>query len=557
MNRKPEILDAEVLRTWGSAALEALLRQRKAVDQLNVFPVADSDTGTNMIATLQAACRDLEPRDDSVGALVSAAAQKALLSARGNSGVILAQMLRGFADAWAGVEVDGHAFASGLETASNAAHAAVAVPTHGTMLTVAAEAAKAATTDAPRGLVAAAEAAATAAAVAVNATPSQLPALARAGVVDSGGMGLALLLDSFVGTLTGTNPGRALRLLRAQRPGDGSRPFMAQVPRETGSADFAYEVQFLLDASSGDVERLRQRLSQLGDSLVIIGSAATGDPDELPTWNVHVHVNNIGASIEAGIETGRVHRLSVTRFDDNGRSLRPAELSAAVDSAGGEGPPGLAIDRSVVAVTDNPAMATLLRQEGCQVATESTVSAIGQGIRQAGAHNLIMLADGPAAQANAQEAASEARSQGWRVALIPTIGLPQILAAVAVQSTERRFDDDVIAMAEAAAACRVGQVRVARDSSKATTASYASGDALVVVDGDVLTSCPDISAATIELLSRLCSAGVELLTLIPGRELSDESVRGVVEDIQQRWPLVEIQRLAGGQAEPVLLIGAE
>ncbi|WP_246498129.1 DAK2 domain-containing protein [Natronoglycomyces albus] len=543
---KPETLDSQLLRTWGASALETLLRHRRAVDQLNVFPVADSDTGTNMVATLQAACRDLQPSDSSVGALVAAAAQRALVAARGNSGVILAQMLRGLADSWTGRVVDGPRFAAGLDTAATSAAGAVAVPTHGTMLTVAAAAAAAAHRHASAGLVSAAEAAAEAAAAAVGATPSQLPALARAGVVDSGGMGLALLMDTFVETLTGSNPGRAQRLLRAQRPGAGQRPFVPQVPRESGSVDYAYEVQYLLEATADGVEQLRERLAGLGDSLVIIGSAATSDSEEPPTWNVHVHVNNIGAAIEAGIEVGRVHRLSVTRFEDVAHK--------STDSCGAA---HATTHRTIVAITAHTAMAPLLSKEGCHVARDSSPEAIGQAIRASGGGDVIILVDGPHAKPGAESAAALARADGWRVWVIPTSGLPQILAAVAVHDPARRFDDDVIAMAEAAAACHVGEVRIVTAEADTAAGRAPVGSILLLVDADVLAIGHDLLSSSADLLSRLCSAGAELITLIPGAAMSAQDVTSLVEDIGHRWPLVEIQRFPGGQAEPALLIGAE
>ncbi|WP_168801402.1 DAK2 domain-containing protein [Glycomyces buryatensis] len=528
-----QVLDADAMRQWAARGIETLTRHRRGVDELNVFPVADSDTATNMLATLQAAFQGATP-GLTLPALMDEAASRALLAARGNSGVILAQMLRGLADAWTAAGIDSRGFAAGLRSATDAATAAVAVPTAGTILTVAETAASAAAKAAPFGLVSAARAAAEAAADAVAATPGQLPALARAGVVDAGGMALALLLEALVETLTGSVSTGALDLLERHRNRSGAQ--VEEVPRETGSEAFDYEVQYLLESDAERASELRHRLIELGDSVVIIGSRAA---KSVTTFNVHVHVNDIGAAIEAGIERGRVHRISVTRFDD-AYSRHHGGPASGHEEAG-----PFTLQRAVAAVTSLPQLRGLLESEGCPVAATASPDDVLAAIRAGGGPNAVVLVDDPAALDAVREAVGAARRDGYRVAVIPTGSIMQSLAAFAVHDAERPFDDDVIAMAEAAASCRTGEVR------------FDGGTVLGLVDGDVIHTGTDPAVAALDLVDRLCSAGAELVTVLAGSGSDAETVTALSDHVRRAWPLVELQQLPAGQDEPLILIGAE
>ncbi len=331
-----DTLDAAAVRRWCAGGLAALKRHQSEIDDLNVFPVPDGDTGTNLVLTLTSAQQALAMRLDNSpegeqtphGRDLRLMARGALLGARGNSGVIVSQILRGLADGLSDpVAVRGRVLASGLRAASSAAYAAVTKPVEGTLLTVIAAAAAAAERADTDDLPVVVQAAATAATAALARTPEQLPALARAGVVDAGGRGLCVLLDALVEVVTGEQPRRG-----TDRPPAAARRPMTAV-RETGSTEYGYEVQFLLDADEQAVDQLRTVLAGLGDSLLVVGDGSPSGP--LPTWNVHVHVNDVGAAVEAGVRAGRPYRISVTRFED-----QPA-VTAAVDDRrpGGHGGP--------------------------------------------------------------------------------------------------------------------------------------------------------------------------------------------------------------------------
>jgi dihydroxyacetone kinase-like predicted kinase len=568
-----QVLDAEIMRQWAARGIGTLTRHRRGVDELNVFPVADSDTATNMVATLQAAFQGATP-GLGLEAMLDEAAGRALLSARGNSGVILAQMLRGLADVWNSDRIEAKEFAAGLRAATDAATAAVAVPTAGTILTVAEAAATAAGKAAPFGLVSAARAAAEAAAKAVAATPGQLPALARAGVVDAGGLALTVILEALVETLTGSVSTGALDLLERHRVRAVSQ--VEEVPRETGSEAYAYEVQYLLEANASAAADLRHRLTALGDSVVIIGSRAA---KAVTTFNIHVHVNDVGAAIEAGIERGRVHRISVTRFDDTAGTHAPIRNHEAPVAE----PP----ERVVVAVTASARVRDFLELEGCRtvasgsaaasgstavvgtggsgntgpsgsagdtaahlasdalIATTERLSAVLADVRAAGGRDAVVLAVGSEAARAAGTAVQTSRGDGFRVTVVPAASDVQALAAFAVHHPERHFDDDVSAMGEAIAACRTGELRRSEDQF------------IVVVSGETVAAAKDPAEAARDLADRLCSTGAELLTVLPGAGSDPETVTALSDHVHEAWPLVEIQQLPAGDDEPLLLIGAE
>ena len=310
------MLDPSAVRRWCTGAVAGLEAARAEIDRLNVYPVPDGDTGTNLLLTLQAA--DSAVRTDPPGdlaATLGSMARGAVLGARGNSGVILSQVLRGLAESMPG-DPDGAALAKALARAAELAWTAVAEPVEGTMLSVVRAAAEAAA-GAGDSLAEVARAAAGGAARALDRTPDQLPVLARAGVVDAGGRGLCVLLESLATVVAG-DP------VPVPKTRSGGPP--REMARETGSDAYGYEVQYLLDAA--DSTGLLAELAELGDSLVVVG---TGEG----TWTVHVHVNDIGGAIEAGVRAGRPYRITVTRFADEPPARR--EGTAVVAVAPGSG----------------------------------------------------------------------------------------------------------------------------------------------------------------------------------------------------------------------------
>jgi DAK2 domain fusion protein YloV len=521
-------LDAPAVRRWSIAAADALAEHQDEIDELNVFPVPDRDTGTNLALTLRAASDALAADAASTAATaLRILARGAVIGARGNSGVIVSQILRGFASAVDAEACDAAHLQAALREGAEHAYAAVAEPLEGTILTVARAAAEAGAAAPAATLAAVIEAAVAGAADALNRTTGQLPALARAGVVDAGGRGLVVLLDALASVVLGAR-GVLAPPVRSARP----RSALEWV-REGGSDKFGYEVQYLLDGDTDAVAVLREQLARMGDSLVVVGTGAG-------LWNVHVHVNDVGAAIEAGIEAGRPHRITVARFADQVRT--PARSGVAV-----------------VAVAPGEGLAHLFEGEGVRVlgGTNPSTAEVLSAVHAAGAAQVVLLPNASQVSGVVKAAAEQARDDGIEVAVVPTRSPVQGLAAVAVHDAARRFGDDVVAMAEAAAATRWAEVTVAAREALTSLGRVHAGDVVGLIDGEVVeigTSVRDVAIAT---LDRLLGVGGELITIIAGKDAAPELAAEVQARITEVAPFIEVAVFDGGQPNYPLLLGVE
>lgn len=582
-----ETLDDAAVHRWCGGGLAALRAHQHEIDELNVYPVPDGDTGTNLVLTLISAQEALEgPGADDpatgsaaptpLGRAMRRMARGALLGARGNSGVIVSQILRGMADTFAtAVAVRGGELARAFRTATEAAYAAVARPVEGTVLSVVAAAADGAGRIASDDLVAVARAAARSAAEALARTPQQLPVLARAGVVDAGGRGLCLLLDALVEALS-----PAAAASTHARVGEDGRPraggeaamLMAHVPPEIPQAagetvpeaaadnestgDFGYEVQYLLDADEDAVAALRRTLDGLGNSLVVVGTGA-GDP---PTWNVHVHVDvdRIGAAIEAAVLAGRPHRISVTHLTEaTGHHVAPAAPISPAPTVPSVRT-GRRDGRGAVVVAVGEGLTALFTAEGATVVgSNPSIAEMLAAIEATGAGDVVLLPNDANTHAVAASAAREAMATGVRVSVVPTRSPVQALAALAVRDAGRGFPDDVIAMAEAAGACRYGEVCTASREALTVAGRCRPGDLLGLVDGEVHIIGAQLAEVSRALLDRMLGGGGELVTLVLGADAPAGLGETLVAHAAQAWPFVEVQSYSGGQPRYHLLVGVE
>ncbi|MEV6106537.1 DAK2 domain-containing protein [Streptomyces sp. NPDC051940] len=540
------MLDAACVRAWSALALEALGRDRAEIDAINVFPVADGDTGTNLYLTVESAgqaveavCTAYGDTEPAFADVMHAMAHGALLGARGNSGTILAQLLRGMAaESAPGPAAEADWLRAALRRAAEAAREAVAHPVEGTMLSVAAAAADEAATSGPDA-VTVARAAHAGARTALDATPGQLEALARAGVVDAGGSGLVTVLGALVDALEG-GPS-ALRLVPSARHvvAAPAAAMTAAGPGDPHMADGgpAYEVIYLLDADDAAVTTLRERLDSLGDSLVVSG----GDG----LWRVHVHVDDPGAALEAGGEAGRPHRIQITHFcAENG------------------GPEAVREGRAVVLVVPGPGLAELCTDAGATalVASAGEPPASGElaaAIAATGAHEVVLLPNDASLRHAAAVAVEQARADGRRVALIPTRSPVQGLAALAVHEPERRFDEDVVAMTSAAGATRHAELLVADERSWTSAGICERGDILGLIEGDVAVIGQDVADTAEAVLDRMLAAGGELVTLVLGPTAPDGLAERLQAHVRRSHLAVDTVVYDGGQEGACLLIGVE
>ncbi len=528
---------AAQVRAWCRAGLVALGDARAEIDALNVYPVPDGDTGTNLFLTMESAVDALGPETEDLSAdlpeTVAAVAHGALLGARGNSGVILSQYFRAVADvlgegiARSGAEL----LRQALWAASEAGYVAVAQPVEGTILTVVRAAAEAAAEVEGNDALAVARAASEAAREALDRTPEQLEALRRAGVVDAGGRGAVVLLDALLQVMSGVEPRAASRPAHLPVPS-----FIHGEVVDLGGPSF--EVMYLLEASNEPIPTLRETLGDLGDSLLIVGGEGL--------WNVHVHVDDVGAAIEAGIAAGRPYRIAVTHFRD--------QVSGGRES--------LSPSRAVVAVAAGEGLATLYETAGAAVVRSAAGAKpatrdVLRSIERSQAPEVVVLPHDKDVLAVAEAAADQARALGVRVAVIPTRATVQVLAALAVHDAARRFDDDVVAMTAAARATRHAEVTLATREALTMAGVCQPGDVLGMLEDDVAVIGADVSEVSTTLLDRLLAAGGELVTIVTGAEAGDALAGQLLDHLRRTHPEVETSVYEGGQTHYPVLVGVE
>ncbi|MDP9822552.1 DAK2 domain fusion protein YloV [Nocardioides massiliensis] len=540
-------LDLAVVTRFCDLAVDRLAEAREEIDALNVYPVPDGDTGTNMYLTFQAA-RDAmlaatggDP-DADLSTALTALGRGALLGARGNSGVILCQVIAAFAGRIAAAQVGdrtAEVFAEALVAATEASYAAVGDPVEGTILSVARAA-----SDAARAVAAVPTtrlghvigAAATAAREALARTPEQLPVLRDAGVVDAGGRGLCVVLDAAESAITGKRAvGSTFRL---------GEPRRIPVPLPSGDLTAegpAYEVMYLLDADDASIPELRRTLRSLGDSLVVVG----GDG----LWNVHVHVDDVGAAIEAGLVAGRPRRVKVTHFAEQ---IGRARAVVPTDRKG----------RKVVVVAAGPGLAELFAECGAVVVSggpgrRPSTGDLLQAITGSGAAEVVVLPnDGDSVRVAEAAARTAETDHDVRVAVVPTTAQVQGLAALAVHEPGRSFEQDLVQMTASARHARHGAVTVAVKEAMTTAGACRPGDVLGAIEGDFVEVGADLYAVAVTVLERLLGGGGELVTIVAGVDGAELAGRCAAH-LEATHPTVDVVVYEGGQERYPLLVAVE
>ncbi|MGW7006393.1 DAK2 domain-containing protein [Streptomyces sp. NPDC054933] len=557
----PHTLDAAAVRTWCRLALRALGQAREEIDAINVYPVADGDTGTNLYLTVESAAQSVDAVFDGYAAsgsipgvaeAVRTMAHGALIGACGNSGTILAQLLRAMSEVLA-EQPDAAGLRTALRAAAGSAYQAVAHPVEGTMLTVATAAADAASA-AARGedgplddtdaLAAVATAAYQGARAALARTPAQLDVLGRAGVVDAGGRGLVAVLGALAEALCGGAPDRLPASPGLHPPlvpyGCASCEGEAAGDPHAVPGGPAFEVIYLLEAPEQAVDRLKTQLDALGDCLVVVG----GDG----LWNVHVHVDDAGAAVEAGVEAGRPYRIRITHFGDAAQGAAPR--------------PAAAVRRAIVAVVEGDGLAALCTEAGAVVVPSRPGEPLASGeiaqvIRQVGAREAVLLPNEDELRHTVAAAAERVRADGVRVALIPTRSVVQGIAALAVHQPSRRFDEDVVAMTAAAGATRYAELAVAEYESWTMAGVCQAGDTLGLIDGDVAVIGGDPVQTAVTVLDRMLAAGGEMVTFVLGEDAPHDLADRLQAHVHDSHLAVDTVVYSGGQGSRLLLIGVE
>ena len=527
------------------------------INRLNVYPVPDGDTGTNMSRTLDAVVAELDGASDTFASTCQAVSHGSLMGARGNSGVILSQILRGIAGTFSTVtEVSGAKLAEALKAASVAAYDAVLKPIEGTILTVVRESADAAVIAADGGgsLRAVLHSARVAGRAALANTPEQLPVLKQAGVVDAGGAGFLLLLDSAMHVIDG----EAL-----PEPSEEAGPDLDAITHEVKSgevdvSELRYEVMFLLDLDDAFAKDFKSAWGEIGDSIVVVG----GDG----LYNCHVHTNDIGAAIEAPLSLGgRPRAIRVTdlfeevaeehaKRDEQVRGTGVHAIARTSTSL----PP---VTCAVVAVASGDGIAELFGQlgvhgviSGGQTLNPSTAELL-DAVEHMNAQQVVLLPNNKNIIPVALQVA-ELTTKDIRV--VPTCSMPEALACLVVYDPESSAEHNAREMTAAANSVATGEITQAVRDTESDAGAITAGDWIGIVRGDGIVAIGGTwRAAATQLLENLITSDREIVTILEGADATPAMTEELRAWLGENFGSVEVEVHRGGQPLYPYLFGVE
>ncbi len=537
---------------------DALRAHQEHINRLNVYPVPDGDTGTNMALTLESVVAEIDSRGGRTGTdldgVCAAIGHGALMGARGNSGVILSQVMRGFTSVVreAGT-LDAASFAAAITAASSAAYEAVMRPVEGTILTVVREAAEASEAAVAAGadLVATLDAARERAVDALARTPDLLPVLREAGVVDAGGAGFVLVLDALLSVTDG-------RAVPAPVEGEGvvsDRPNLATPDAQDHPhgdvSDLRYEVMYFLEAPDEAVPAFKEVWAGIGDSIVVVG----GDG----IWNCHIHTDDIGAAIEAAIDIGRPRTIRVTDLMDEVEEERWVREGAATPGSGAElsaEPVGCA----VVAVATGAGVQRILRSLGVhhvvaggQSMNPSTLQLL-EAVEAVPSDEVVILPNNKNIVAVAEQVDGQT-TKSVRVA--PTRSIAEGMAALLVYDPEGDAEANAASMSAAAGEVVTGEVTTAVRDSSSDVGPISAGDVIGIGPSGIVAVSADLGDTVVALLDALVDDDHELVTVLEGDGSTPAVTRRLTEWLGENRPDVEAEVHNGGQPLYPYILGIE
>lgn len=511
----------------------------EAINRLNVYPVPDGDTGTNMVLTLRAAIREAgESGFQDVAGVASALSQGALLGARGNSGVILSQILRGFSEGLAdSCELGISEFASALETAADVAYKAVTDPVEGTILTVVRDAGVAATSavshvDSIEDLLAVVV---DASRKSVANTPTQLAVLAEAGVVDAGGQGLQVIFEGILRFVRGEALPELVEV-------DISSHVSVEFAEAHQSDSHGYCTEFIVRGSGLDTDVLHRELEPLGDSLLVVGDSQL--------VRVHVHTERPGDVVNVALVHGQIDKLKAENMD-----VQQAQNFDQVLNDEPKMPP----ENGVVAVAGGSGLQSIFRSLG------ATVVAGGQTMNPSTGDLLAAIEkfSGSSAfvlpnNANIGMAAQQAAEQSEKVVhVIPTRSVPQGIAAAMSFNPTENSESNVQAMSQAAKETVTLEVtRAVRDAVVDGT-PVTEGQYLGLLDECLVEVDVEAEAVALRMLERVIDADVEVVSIYSGAMISHEQSEALASGIGDQYPDVDVESFKGGQDHYEYIISVE
>ena len=538
-------MNGQLLKQALLGSLAWLGAHQEEVNRLNVFPVPDGDTGTNMLLTLQSAVEHVrESQATEVSKIARIAAHDSLMGARGNSGVILSQIFRGFASAVQDKsELTPHELADAFEEAANAAYRAVNKPTEGTILTVARQAGRSAAGAAHQAGATSAsvlKAAAAGARAAVERTPSQLKILREAGVVDAGGYGLQIMLEGML---------RSVEEIDAELARLGPARPAAQARLDLPEEGWGYCTEFLVHGQGLDVDRIREAIAALGNSVMVVG-----DPELV---KVHVHTDDPSQVITLASGYGSLDRLSVGDMSTQHRRIREEEAEA-------QSPPVEAELRKngigLVAVVSGQGLVEIFRSlgvdavvEGGQTMNPSTQDMLDAVERVPYSHVLLLPNNRNVLMAARQVDGVSAK----KVQVVDTHTVPQGIAAVVAFHPDLPVRENVAAMTAAARHVQTIEVTHAVRDSRSNGVVVKKGDVIALTNDRLRHAGKEYDAVVQEALNGIGAADYDLVTIYRGQQVTDADAAKLTEAIRGSFPGLEVEVQSGGQEHYPFILSVE
>lgn len=532
--------DGQGLKRLLNAGLVWLEQHTAVINSLNVFPVPDGDTGTNMYLTLQAACQEIANSPErQVGVIAQQASRGALMGARGNSGVIFSQILRGLAQGLKDKEdFNCVEFARALKQGATIAYQAVIKPVEGTILTVVRESGEAAVTVSTQltDLCELFEYVVHTARESVARTPHLLPVLRDAGVVDAGGQGLFVILE-----------GMAKYLRGEEMTGDIALSEAVDLQATQDEAGYGYDVQYLLQGKELDVAQIRAGISAMGDCPLVVGDSTT--------IKVHVHVLNPGDPLNYGAQHGALSRVIVENMQEQyqdfimGRAapVLPMENETELETASVVVSPGPGLDRLFESLGANVIVS------GGQTMNPS-IELLLQAVDDAPAPDVVILPN----NSNIILAAQQAQAlSSKRVRVIPTKTVPQGVSAMLAYNYNADLNANARAMERSIQEVQTAEVTTAVRDVRLDGLEVQAGQVIALIDGELKIAGEALDAVAEEILEHMNADEVEIFTFYYGETVTEENAQALVERLALRYPDVEIEVVEGGQPHYHYIISAE
>ena len=535
------LCDGRGLKRLIKSGLAWLERHQAAINSLNVYPVPDGDTGTNMLLTMQSAYHEIQDSpEDAVGTIAQKVAHGALMGARGNSGVILSQIFRGFARSLEGVAAfNSVQFAAALREAATMAYKGVIKPVEGTILTVAREASEVAVTAAASSedLVYVLARVVAEARDSVTRTPSLLPVLAEAGVVDAGGQGLFVILEGML---------RSSRGERLSMDTDLTAAMHLDALHPEGEEGYGYDIQFVVHGEGLNVEEIREAIASMGDSALVVGDSRA--------VKVHVHSPEPGTPINYGASVGSLSRVIVENMQEQyqdfilSKAQQPKLPSEPLSGVG------------TVIVAPGAGLTTVFESLGASIVVPGgqtmnpSTEELLEAVESVPTEDVIILPNNK----NIIMAAEQAKAlSGKSVQVVPTVSVPQGISALLALNYQADLVTNARVMAEAAKAIETAEITTAVRSVQVNGLSVQEGEVIGLVNGKLEVKGDTPTDVAVEALAVMHVEDLEIITIYHGESISADEAQRLAEEIANRYPDQEVEIVDGGQPHYHYILSAE